>query len=604
MVKIRLPVMVKDPQVAKWKQVPNLDWFTIDEEFVLDGPVSRQVAVVDFDPKSGGVVKGARFRAPQSDKKTGEFVFPQNRLEDPAFLQVTAFGGVMKTIRMFEEPDALGRTIDWAFGGPQLMVVPRAGDWANAFYERNSRSLQLFFFHPGDRRRPVYTCHSQDILAHEATHAILDGIAPDLYGASTPQSLGIHEAVADIGALLMAFRSRSLAKRVLDDCGGRIDQSSAFTGIAEQMASGLRRNGRPLRELRNELKLGDVDESEPHAVSEVLSGALYALMVHLHEDQIAAALGRRKAPEWNKGEVLRLKQFDPEAARGLEAPRARASTRASNDERRRAVAGRAFWMASEIFKRLLLRGLDYLPPGEAGFADLARAMLASDEASFRDRDVRKWISGEFKRRGIVASVGELEVETNSWPKELEDVDLPVLAESDFAAYRFAEDRRALLGIPRGVPFDVRPRLDVTKHYYVGDEREERVRECLFKVSWSEKERIRGVPAGVLPRYRRVKRGTTLAIEWEREERRGDDPWKKVERRASARAILTCAPAAAQNDERDKLLSRLLDEDALRIGGRALGPDGKPLRGVVHAEVFGDTLVPRQMARMLHLMETR
>src|SRR6185295_18081466 len=113
----------------------------------------------------------------------------------PGVLSVSVFGTVHKVISLFEEPDTLGRRIDWAFDGPQLLVVPRAGDTANAFYERYSRSLQ--FFHvdrPGVGR--VYTAASQDIVAHETGHAVLDAIAPDLYDAVTPQSLAMHEAIA------------------------------------------------------------------------------------------------------------------------------------------------------------------------------------------------------------------------------------------------------------------------------------------------------------------------------------------------------------------------------------------------------------------------
>ena len=63
-----------------------------------------------------------------------------------ASIAINAFGTVFQTVRMFEGPDALGRQVDWAFGSEQLLVVPRAGEWANAFYERATRSLQFFSF--------------------------------------------------------------------------------------------------------------------------------------------------------------------------------------------------------------------------------------------------------------------------------------------------------------------------------------------------------------------------------------------------------------------------------------------------------------------------
>jgi hypothetical protein len=48
---------------------------------------------------------------------------------------------------------------------------------------------------------------SRDIVSHETGHAIIDGVAPDLYNAVTPQSLALHEAMADLAALLLAFET-------------------------------------------------------------------------------------------------------------------------------------------------------------------------------------------------------------------------------------------------------------------------------------------------------------------------------------------------------------------------------------------------------------
>src|SRR5439155_11080676 len=78
-----------------------------------------------------------------------------------------------------------------------------------------------------------------------------------------------------------------------------------------------------------------------------------------------------------------------------------------------AVSGRALFGASEQFKRMILRGLDYMPPGEITFADFGRAILAADQASFGDDRWRQWLREHFVERGIVKSADALDVETNA-----------------------------------------------------------------------------------------------------------------------------------------------------------------------------------------------
>jgi hypothetical protein len=302
--RVRVPIIVKDPEVTEWKGVPSTEPFVIaSEEVFLDGPITPRVAILDFDAKTGQIEPPVPFAPPAAPDKPGTYTAARAASEsgEPVGRQegnVSVFGTVLKTLAMFEEPDALGRRIVWAFDAPQLLVVPRAGEWANAFYERESHGLQFFYFTvPGGGR--IHTAHSQDIVAHETAHAILDGIAPDLYHAYSPQALAIHEAVADLTALLSAFRSRTLAEQVLRDTNGSIASSTAFTGIAEQFAGALRENRPYLRDLANTKSLSPrarpedrVDRSEPHDLSEVLSGALYRVMVKLHEslkDEFAGA---------------------------------------------------------------------------------------------------------------------------------------------------------------------------------------------------------------------------------------------------------------------------------------------------------------------------
>lgn len=149
--KIRIPVIVKDPEVSEYKDVFPTEDIEVEEDVFLDGPISPRVAVLDFEPGSGALAEPARFVPPAQNGGEGsyriEHPVTQGSLHvDRVAAAVSVFGAVHKTMRLFEEPDTLGRKVAWAFGAPQLLVVPRAGEWANAYYERESHSLQFFFF--------------------------------------------------------------------------------------------------------------------------------------------------------------------------------------------------------------------------------------------------------------------------------------------------------------------------------------------------------------------------------------------------------------------------------------------------------------------------
>lgn len=551
---IRVPIMVQDQVTALYMGMDPAEQFEVkNEPFFLDGPTVRQVAVLDFDPNTGALLPGAPFLPPSPGREEGGYLIANPG--DPMardFNLVSVFGSVMRTKALFEDEDTLGRPLTWAFGAPQLLIVPRAGNWANAYYERESRSLQFFFFPVASGSPTIYTSLSHDIVSHESAHAILDGIVPDLYNAITPQSLALREAVADLTAATMAFLSPSLRRKVLDQTQGSIHDSTAFSSVAEEFGRAVDPVGRAgyLRTLVNDKTLDSEDDanrvsrSEPHDLSQVLSGALYAVMVRMHD-----------------------------------AYKHEYSIKESRSEFE--VSGKALWVAAQQFKRMIFRALDYLPPGEVSFADYGRAILAADQASHAEAPVeRNWIRDEFIRRRMSPSLEALEVETNVEHPALAKVDLQTLVESDWAAYEFAN--RNLLRVPVEIPLRVRPRLDVTKSYYTRHGQKQ-VRECLFKVSWDRKELNR--LGARFPRERQITAGTTLAIDWA----------TRV-----IRARLSTDAGQEQQDDRDRLLDRLADEGRLALDREAFGPHGQLLRTVVRAESMNGLARMRGTARMLHI----
>jgi len=559
--KVRVPMMIQDPITAKYKGMRQVEGFDIKhEDFFLDGPVTRRVAVLDFDADTGDLMRGARFKPPAPGRVLGTYeIADENDIYAPDFGQVSVFATVVKTMYMFEEEDALGRRLAWAFDGPQLLIIPRAGQWDNAYYERDSHSLQLFYFtNPHNPGEMIYTSLSRDIVAHETGHAILDGIAPELYNSMTPQSLALHEAIADLTALLMAFRSGTLRETVLDQTGGSIRNSTAFSSIAEEFGMARNPEGGSLRSLLNEKTLGPDDanrvaRNDPHALSEVLSGALYAVMVEIHE-------GLRR--EYVEG--------DP--------------------DREFSVSGKALADGADRFKRMIFRALDYLPPGEVSFADYGRAIIAADQASHPDdTQEREWICDQFVTRQMVANREALQVETNFEHPALKEVDLETLVESDWAAYEFANRNRDLLGVPQEVPFQIWPRLDVTKLYYQRDGKR-KIRECLFKVSWDQSEANQ--LGRRFPDRRQITVGTTLAVDWDT---------RMI--RALLRSDHSDRPQEQQKqqEDRDRMLRRLGDEGLMRLGPLAIGPDGKELRSVVRADSANGLMRVRGVARTLHIV---
>ncbi len=564
--KVRLRYMATEPGAPDKSKLLE-GWEYMTREALLAGPVSRRVAIIDIDPETGAVLPGAAFLPPTAKRKLGRYMIKNEGNPNATdFQQVSVFGAIMKTMHMFEESDVLGRPLRWAFDGEQLLVVPRAGRMTNAFYHRDSRSLQFFFFTAANAKDTVYTCLSPDIVAHETTHAILDGIAPDLYDAVSPQSLALHEAIADLSAVIFALRTRTLRLDVLERSKGDLNRFDAFNEIARQFGEAAYGADRPLRNLFNEDSFGSWGtppaSNDPHDLSTVLSGALYRLLIKEFEEAKTRIV---------KGGAAADGAEDDEENDGGAAPGGKALTPFE-------ASGKALANAGQKFKRIIFRGLDYLPPGEISFADYGRAVIAADQSTNpNDHSARDVIKAEFERRAIVTKTSELD----PIPPDLAlpaDLDLDLLVRSDWAAYQFAETRRTGLMIPADIPFEVRPRLDVTKTTYRSEGRAGK-RECIIKVAWREDEVIEH--AGGFFDKLSITYGTTLAIDWET---------KAISALLSTSRLHASQKSAATSVNsamRKEFLAKCLAEGVLEIGAP-------------NVQIHERRLRLRAMGQMLHM----
>jgi hypothetical protein len=513
-----------------------------DDGQFTDGPAHPRVAVVDLDAETCTLRAPARFRAKARGKTVSEYDLAGLVLDPDAepdacetdeFLKLNPFATVLKTLAYFESAEILGRQIRWAFPSEQLLIVPRAGVMKNAFYDRSTGSLQ-FYEHGGRGGFTIYTALSHDIIVHETTHAIIDAVAPDLYHAADPQSLALHEALADLSAITQTLLNEMVVFSLDAISGSSVEPLEALSRLAEEFGSDVRQDqgGGFLRRLKNRRSVRPDDDSvdefgipnrpsptDPHALSQVLAGAVYTV-------------------------------FERRIDVGKEGRRSRSGFQTLDE---------ALCPAARRVSRIVFRALDYLPPGEVGFVDYGRAFLAAADSTYRRPGLeRETLCDEFVSRGIVDD-----------PAALEQPPPPDLALDGRAVEKLTKDRAALKAFVSRfsdefhIPDDVEPEIEepiIARRSLKSTPSAKRRREFIFRIRWTEAER-RPV-AGGLPGTWSAMKGTTLVV--------GED--------GQALSLLTSEPGRAA--ERTKLLDRWLGEGRLRLAADAVGPDGAPLRHVV------------------------
>jgi hypothetical protein len=591
---VLIPVLIQDPSVASAERDARSLVHPVvvkDDHGFTAGPACRRVAIVDFDFHSGKLgtpvpldPKGSPYAGIGSYKadipyRRGVRVTTWSRSkvkrdvaalgslgaeDEDAFLKVSVFGTVLRILGLIQDPAVLGREIRWAFPGDQLLVVPRAGELDNAFYHRGSRSLQFYYGKTGDDRA-VFSGFSQDIVAHEATHAVIDGIAPSLHDAISAESLAIHEGLADITAALLTMRNRELVENPESKASlAKMMGSSRFSRIAEEFGR-WRGYGDALRDVFNAKTLDPrgkrncrVDGSSPHSLSEVLSGLLFTMFrnVFTSAPDDPALWKRLYKGESAKPETLRLRTS----------------------------------FAGNRVLSLAFRGLDWLPPGEASFGDLIAAMLAADRLFLPQQDLaRRIVMKEAQKRHIVITP---ETET---PRDLGPGAFEKLRRSARARAEFALTFGKQLEIPDDARLSVRAR---TFHSYeppfvprAGEvfllnpeiKPEWRAPEnehLLVKLSWHEREPNEIASWG---KFRRYRTGATVVLD----------------RKGRIQFVLRNAGSLLQTRRRSDLLARLLADDSGALGER-MGPDGRPLLGAVHTALEGDTLSISGAVHLLHV----
>jgi len=349
-----------------------------------------RLEVIDYDAATKQFYRAIDLDDPKVAMQLG--VEPSEA--DPQFHQQMVYAVASRVLENFDR--ALGRRLRF-WGGRTLRLFPHAFQGRNAFYEPNLEGV-LFGYFPADDDDPgenlpgqlVFTCLSQDIVAHEVTHAALDRLHRYFRDATSPQVPALHEAFADLVALFQRFTYVDVVREMIRQTrGDLLDAGDLLAHIGAQFgaASGL---GHALRSAA-----GPVDPnafartSEPHALGRILVEAVFDGFVKTYERRVAdlkriATGGSGRLPD---GELL------PDLVTRL---------------------ARQCAKTAQIVLAMCIRATDYLPPVDPSFSDFLRAMVTADHELNRVDALRLRASmiEAFRIRGIrPVSVGSLAVES-------------------------------------------------------------------------------------------------------------------------------------------------------------------------------------------------
>jgi hypothetical protein len=368
------------------RSVLQIPW----EGELAPGPVGEYLEVVDVDPSSACAYDPVDLNEHALLAQDGLSPSTGN----PQFHQQMVYAVAMKTIANFEQ--VLGRRIHWAERRKdenniylskstdryvqQLRIYPHALREQNAYYSPEKKALLFGYFHapttdpraelPGGL---VFTCLSHDIVAHETTHAILDGMHRRLLEISNPDMLAFHEAFADTVAIFQHFTLPGLLLDQIQRSRGNLRTNTLLAKLAVQFARATG-HGDALRNALGQMlddgtrvppdptRLGRT--YEPHERGAILVAAVFDAFVRMYDNRVADL---RRIATGGTG-VLPDGDIHPDLAKRFAEEASRLAQRVLN---------------------ISIRALDYLPPVDVTFGDYLRALITAD-TDFHPDDPRRY----------------------------------------------------------------------------------------------------------------------------------------------------------------------------------------------------------------------
>lgn len=358
----RLRVFALDPSIGKKFESLAINETVLEvmwEEGLLPGPVGEYLEVVDVDPASDRLYEPVDLNDRLLLAQDGWAPSEGN----PKFHQQMVYAVGMTTINTFEK--ALGRKALWAKKDDELTrrlrIYPHALRTDNAYYSPDKRAL-LFGYFPsnsseGDATSTgsmVFACLSSDIVAHEMTHALLDGLHRRFEEASNPDVPAFHEGFADIVALFQHFTIPELVSFEIARVRGNLMEEGLLAGLANQFGEASGQRG----PLRNYTKVDSKtfrypDVTDAHDRGSILVYAVYDAF--------------RKIVDRRTRDLIRLST----AGTGL------LPAGAIHPDLVQRLTTETCKIAKHV-SRMCIRALDYCPPVDLTFGEYLRAIITAD----------------------------------------------------------------------------------------------------------------------------------------------------------------------------------------------------------------------------------
>jgi hypothetical protein len=415
----RLRVLAFDPSLATRLATVAFNEITVAirwEDDVEPGPVGEYLEVVDVDPASGAFYYPVDLDHKHLLARDGLAPSESN----PQFHQQMVYAVAMTTIEHFER--ALGRKALWADrrvprkdGGydtqfvRRLRIYPHALRDRNAYYSPSKKALLFGYFPVASKdanNTPgtvVFTCLSHDIVAHETTHALLDGVHPRFNEATNPDVHAFHEAFADIVALFQHFTYPTVLESQIRRTRGALDSENLLGQLAQQFGQATGR-GAALRDALGTDESGTWKARTPnphaldatsgaHARGAILVAAVFRAFLLIYRARTAdlfriATQGTGTLPE---GEI------HPDLTARLAQEAARCADRVL---------------------QMCIRAIDYCPPVDITFGDFLRGIITADlDFSPGERESFRIVFIEsFRDWGIYPrGVSSMGVDALAWP---------------------------------------------------------------------------------------------------------------------------------------------------------------------------------------------